>query len=88
MNIYQILNDFDYYIWDMDQFLMREMFFLQRNSKILMDFFQLAVPALVWLPSSWSKLEVPMNFNAIFKTVKIIEIGQLEPKIWKFDFTP
>ena len=53
-----------------------------------MDFFQLAVPALVWLPSSWSKLEVPMNFNAIFKTVKIIEIGQLEPKIRKFDFTP
>ena len=29
----------------------------------------------ILLPHSSSKLELPMNFNAIFKNVKIIKIG-------------
>ena len=35
------------------------------------------------LPHSSSKLELPMNFNAIFKNVKIIKIGLLDVKLEK-----
>ena len=35
------------------------------------------------LPHSSSKLELAMNFNAIFKNVKIIKIQLLDPKFKK-----
>ena len=37
----------------------------------------------ILLPHSSSKLELPMNFNAIFKNVKIIKIGLLDAKLQK-----
>ena len=36
----------------------------------------------ILLPHSSSKLELPMNFNAIFKNVKIIKIGLLDEKLY------
>ena len=41
----------------------------------------LSVAPLFLLPHSSSKLELPMNFNAIFKNVKIIKIGLLDAKL-------
>jgi hypothetical protein len=38
---------------------------------------------LFLLPHSLNKLELPMNFNIVFKNVKIIKIGLLEVKLWK-----
>ena len=39
------------------------------------------VAPLFMLLHSLGKLELPMNFNAIFKNLKIIKIGLLEAKL-------
>ena len=43
-----------------------------RNAKKMLEIF---------LPHSSRKLELPMNFDAIFKNVKIIKIGLLDAKL-------
>jgi len=47
------------------------------------EFIKLSVVTLFLLPHSSSKLELQMNFNAIFKNVKIVKIGLIDSKLWK-----
>ena len=45
----------------------------------------MAVASSIFMPHPPAKLEVPMNFDAISKNVKILQIGQVEAKLVKID---
>ena len=40
--------------------------------------------ASIFMPRPSAELEVPTNFDAISKNVKSLQIGPVEPKLWKF----
>ena len=41
----------------------------------------MAVASSIFVPRPPAKLEVPMNFDAISKNVKIMQFGPVEPKL-------
>ena len=43
-----------------------------------------AVAASILVPRPSAELDVPTNFDAISKNVKIVQIGPVGPKLWKF----
>ena len=47
------------------------------------EIIRLALAALFFMLRSLAKLKLQTNFDAIFKTVKILKIGQVELKLWK-----
>ena len=49
----------------------------------LTEFFLITVAASIFMPRPLAELELQMNFNAISKNVKILQIGPVEPKLWK-----
>ena len=51
-----------------------------RNARKMLEMLE------ILLPHSSSKLELPMNFNAIFENVEIIKIGLLDAKLQKKKF--
>ena len=44
----------------------------------------MAVASSIFVPRPPAQLEVPMNFDAISKNVKILQFGPVEPKLWNF----
>ena len=47
------------------------------------EIIRLALAALFFMLRSLAKLKLQTNFDAIFKTVNILKIGPVEPKLWK-----
>ena len=45
------------------------------------EIIRLALVALFFMLRSLAKLKLQTNFDAIFKTVKILKIGRVEPKL-------
>ena len=39
--------------------------------------------ASIFMPHPQAELKLQMNFNAVSKNVKILQIGPVEPKLWK-----